>query len=133
MLGEGDFSESRRRAAAYAECRHLARMMTKPRCPVPTDPGEIGSLHIVLLRARRFGVHTAAAGGQWQYHAGHDLRHCRARDLSPFCCASPSAHAQWRATETEEAAAAPGTWLHASWPSESGQIVRDEAVEPAPA
>jgi putative spermidine/putrescine transport system ATP-binding protein/spermidine/putrescine transport system ATP-binding protein len=34
--------------------------------------------------------------------------------------------------EADEATAAPGTWLHASWPGESGQIVRDEAAEPVP-
>jgi hypothetical protein len=33
--------------------------------------------------------------------------------------------------ETSDAPAAPGTWLHASWPPESGHIVRDEAAEPA--
>jgi hypothetical protein len=33
--------------------------------------------------------------------------------------------------ETSDAPSAPGTRLHASWPPESGHIVRDEAAEPA--
>jgi putative spermidine/putrescine transport system ATP-binding protein/spermidine/putrescine transport system ATP-binding protein len=35
--------------------------------------------------------------------------------------------------EIEDAPSTPGTWLHASWPAESGHIVRDEAPEPATA
>jgi putative spermidine/putrescine transport system ATP-binding protein/spermidine/putrescine transport system ATP-binding protein len=35
--------------------------------------------------------------------------------------------------ETGDAPSTPGAWLHASWPAESGQIVRDEAAEPASA
>jgi putative spermidine/putrescine transport system ATP-binding protein/spermidine/putrescine transport system ATP-binding protein len=34
--------------------------------------------------------------------------------------------------ESDDAPSTPGAWLHASWPAESGQIVRDEA-EPASA
>jgi hypothetical protein len=32
--------------------------------------------------------------------------------------------------ETSHAPSVPGTWLHASWPAESGHIVRDETAEP---
>jgi putative spermidine/putrescine transport system ATP-binding protein/spermidine/putrescine transport system ATP-binding protein len=35
--------------------------------------------------------------------------------------------------ETGDAPSTPGAWLHASWPAESGHIVRDEAAEPASA
>jgi hypothetical protein len=35
--------------------------------------------------------------------------------------------------EISDAPSAPGTWQHASWPPESGQIVRDEIPEPAAA
>jgi putative spermidine/putrescine transport system ATP-binding protein/spermidine/putrescine transport system ATP-binding protein len=35
--------------------------------------------------------------------------------------------------EIEDAQSTRGTWLHASWPAESGHIIRDEASEPATA
>jgi hypothetical protein len=35
--------------------------------------------------------------------------------------------------ENSDAPSAPGTLLHASWPSESSHIVRDETAEPASA
>jgi putative spermidine/putrescine transport system ATP-binding protein len=39
----------------------------------------------------------------------------------------------FRQNSAEEAPAAPGTWIHAFWAAESGQIVRDETADTPPA
>ncbi|HEY2138040.1 MAG TPA: TOBE domain-containing protein [Xanthobacteraceae bacterium] len=119
-----------------------ASLVVVPDGPTLTVPSSraIGSQVTVALRPESIALASpAAANGdpapnttpaiveQVIYHGFVTHLYLRMPNGAPLI-----AFRQNRA-ETSDAPSAPGTWLHASWPGESGHIVRDEAAEPAAA
>jgi spermidine/putrescine ABC transporter ATP-binding subunit len=118
-----------------------ASLVVVPNGPTLTLPSQrpIGSQVTVALRPESIALAPPAANGdatpnttpaiveQVIYHGFVTHLHLRLPNGALLI-----AFRQNRA-ETGDAPSTPGAQLHASWPAESGQIVRDEAAEPASA
>jgi ABC-type Fe3+/spermidine/putrescine transport system ATPase subunit len=118
-----------------------ASLVVVPNGPTLTLPSQrpIGSQVTVALRPESIALAPPAANGdatpnttpaiveQVIYHGFVTHLHLRLPNGALLI-----AFRQNRA-ETGDAPSTPGARLHASWPAESGQIVRDEAAEPASA
>jgi spermidine/putrescine ABC transporter ATP-binding subunit len=137
FLGAANFF--RGRVERVFEAASLVVVPDGPTLTVPS-PRTIGSQVTVALRPESITLArpTAANGDptpnttpaiveQVIYHGFVTHLHLRLPNGVPLI-----AFRQNRA-ETGDAPSTPGAWLHASWPAESGQIVRDEAAEPASA
>jgi TOBE domain len=135
FLGAANFF--RGRVERVVDAASLVVVPDGPTLTVPSSRA-IGSQVTVALRPESIALASpAAANGdpapnttpaiveQVIYHGFVTHLYLRMPNGAPLI-----AFRQNRA-ETSDAPSAPGTWLHASWPPESGHIVRDEAAEPA--
>ena len=118
-----------------------ASLVVVPDGPTLTVPSSraIGSHVTVALRPESIALAPSAANGDPTpnttsaivehviYHGFVTHLYLRMPNGAPLI-----AFRQNRA-EAEDAPSSPGTWLRASWPAESGHIVRDEAAEPVSA
>ena len=118
-----------------------ASLVVVPNGPTLTVPSlrTIGSEVTVALRPESIALAPSTANGdptpnmtsavveQVIYHGFVTHLYLRMPNGAPLI-----AFRQNR-TESGDAPCTPGTWLHASWPAASGQIVRDETAEPASA
>ena len=135
FLGAANFF--RGRVERVADGVSLVAVPNGPTLTVPS-PRTIGSPVTVALRPESIALTLFAANGdpppnttpaiveQVIYHGFVTHLHLRMPNGAPLI-----AFRQNRA-EIVDAPASPGTWLHASWPAESGHIVRDETAEPVP-
>jgi ABC-type Fe3+/spermidine/putrescine transport system ATPase subunit len=135
FLGAANFF--RGRVERVVDAASLVVVPDGPTLTVPSSRA-IGSQVTVALRPESIALASpAAANGepapnttpaiveQVIYHGFVTHLYLRMPNGAPLI-----AFRQNRA-ETSDAPSAPGTWLHASWPAASGQIVRDETAEPA--